>query len=64
MAATIMHGNGMPHHLGKDDAGAAPGTNNFFVTTLVHHLNFFQQFRGNEGPLLERSRHSFYSLLL
>jgi len=53
MSATIVHGKGVPHHLGEDHTGPAPGTNNFLVATFVHGFNFFQQFRANERPFLK-----------
>jgi hypothetical protein len=48
MATTIVHSNRMPYHLGKDRAGTAPGSDDFFITLLVHRLNLLKQFRLNE----------------
>jgi len=41
VAAAIMHGDGMPYHLGKDHARATPGSENLLFAFRVHLFNFF-----------------------
>jgi hypothetical protein len=53
MPTSIMDGNRMPNHLRENSAGAAPGTEYFLVTTLVHYLDFLQQFRVNKRPFFQ-----------
>jgi hypothetical protein len=45
MPAAVMNGNSMSNHLGEDGARPAPGADNLLLTSAVHSLNFFQQFR-------------------
>ena len=42
VAATVMHCNRMPNHLGEDGAGAAPGADDLLFAFLVHIFNSFQ----------------------
>jgi hypothetical protein len=53
MATTIMHSNGVSHHLREDGAGAAPGSDDGLLTSIIHLLNFFQEFGAYERPLFE-----------
>ena len=53
VAASIMNGDSVPHHLGKYHTGAAPCTNNFLFAFLIHRLNALKQFQLDERPLFQ-----------
>jgi hypothetical protein len=42
MAPTIVHGNGVSHHLGKDYRSARPSSDDTLFTTLVHRFDLSQ----------------------
>ena len=41
MAASVVDGDRMTYHLREDDAGAAPGSDNFLIAGAVHLLDLF-----------------------
>jgi hypothetical protein len=52
MSPTIMDRDCVTDHLWEDGTGAAPGTDYFFLPTLIHQLHFFEQFWVNIWPFL------------
>src|SRR5438105_9584421 len=63
VAATIMHANGVPHHIGRDGAGARPTLDKALLVPGVHPTNLIFQVRVNVRSLFRRTGH-FVSLLL
>jgi hypothetical protein len=57
MAPTIVHSNGVPHHLGKDRRSSRPGLDHSLLTDSVHVFNSLQQLGSHIRPLLQRSGH-------
>ena len=53
MAASVVNGNRMSHHLGENDARATPGADNLLLAALVHGFDFLEQFRVNEWTLFQ-----------
>jgi hypothetical protein len=41
MAASIMHSNGVPDHLGKDGAGTAPSADDLLLPAFIHGFDPF-----------------------
>ena len=41
--AAIMHRDRVPDHLREDYTGPAPGTDDLFIATLVHLLDFLEE---------------------
>jgi hypothetical protein len=56
---TIVHGNGVPHHLGEDRRSSRPSLDHPLLTASIHVLNSLQQLGGYIGPLLQRSGHDY-----
>ena len=45
MSPTIVHRDGMTYHLREDSACATPGSNDLFVSALIHILHTLEQLR-------------------
>jgi hypothetical protein len=59
VAPTIVHGNGVPHHLGEDCRGSRPSLDHPLIAGSVHVLDSIQQLGGYIGPLFQRSGHDY-----
>ena len=57
VAPTIVHSNGVTHHLGKNRRSSRPGLDHSLLTDSIHALNSLQQLGSHIRPLLQRSGH-------
>jgi len=52
VSTTVVHRDGVTHHLRKDHACTAPGADHLLVALLVHGLHSLHQLGFNVGALL------------
>ena len=57
--ATIVHGNGVTHHVGEDGRGALPRLDDVLFASFVHRGNAAEKTRLDEMTLLQTSAHGF-----
>src|SRR5690606_1697917 len=55
--ATVVHGDGVAHHVGEDRAAARPGLDDPLLALLVQLVDLLQQVVVDEGTLLQAARH-------